>query len=69
MKTEQEVSEIHLKLRHSEASQAHLESRLSVEKLAHAATAASLRQTQQKNIREVQELEAKVTDPFCLQQM
>ena len=59
-KRDQEVNDIHLKLKHSEASQAHLASMLSVEKQAHAVTAASLKQTQEKNIREVQQLEAKV---------
>ena len=63
-KTEQEVNDLNLKLKHSEASQAHLASMLSAEKQAHAATAASLKQTQQMNIREVQQLQAKVMNAF-----
>lgn len=63
-KTEQEANDIYLKFKHSEASQAHLASMLRVEKQAHAATAASLKQTQQKSVREVQDLEAKVIDAF-----
>ena len=35
-----------------------------MEKQAHAATAASLKQTQQKNVREVRRLELKVIDAF-----
>lgn len=64
-KTEQQVNDIHLKLQHSQASQAHLASMLSVEKQAHAATAALLKQIQQNNMREVQELESKVINAFA----
>ena len=59
-KTEHQVNDIHLELKHSKASQAQLASMLSAEKQAHAATAASLEQAQRKNFREVQELKAKV---------
>ena len=61
-KTEQDVTEIQLKLKHSETCQASLANLLNTEKQAHAVALASLEQTQQKNVREVQELHAKVID-------
>lgn len=61
-KTEQEVTDIHIKLKHSEANEARLLNSLNTEKQAHAVAVASLEQSQQKHVRVVQDLHGKVND-------